>query len=69
MLVVSSAINHSNPEVARAWSAYPGGAAREMLAELMRYRHGIAVAGTHGKTTTTSCWPRCSPPPGWIRPS
>ena len=26
----------------------------EMLAELMRYRHGIAVAGTHGKTTTTS---------------
>ncbi|MBO0237035.1 Mur ligase domain-containing protein, partial [Vibrio parahaemolyticus] len=26
----------------------------EMLAELMRYRHGIAVAGTHGKTTTTA---------------
>ena len=26
----------------------------EMLAELMRYRHGIAIAGTHGKTTTTS---------------
>ena len=38
-VVISTAIEQSNPE---------------MLAELMRFRHGIAIAGTHGKTTTTS---------------
>lgn len=55
VLVVSSAINHSNPEVARALERrIPVVPRAEMLAELMRYRHGIAVAGTHGKTTTTS---------------
>ena len=41
----------------------------EMLAELMRFRRGIAVAGTHGKTTTTRCSPACSAKAGWTRPS
>lgn len=55
VLVVSSAINPSNPEVATALERrIPVVPRAEMLAELMRYRHGIAVAGTHGKTTTTS---------------
>ena len=55
VLVVSSAINQENPEVARALERrIPVVPRAEMLAELMRYRHGIAVAGTHGKTTTTS---------------
>ena len=55
MLVVSSAVNTSNPEVATALERrIPVVPRAEMLAELMRYRHGIAVAGTHGKTTTTS---------------
>lgn len=55
VLVVSSAINPSNPEVAAAIDKrIPVVPRAEMLAELMRYRHGIAVAGTHGKTTTTS---------------
>lgn len=55
VLVVSSAINVSNPEVAAAMERrIPVVPRAEMLAELMRYRHGIAVAGTHGKTTTTS---------------
>ena len=55
VLVVSSAINHDNPEVARAIERrIPVVPRAEMLAEIMRYRHGIAVAGTHGKTTTTS---------------
>ncbi|GGK07647.1 UDP-N-acetylmuramate--L-alanine ligase [Pseudomonas matsuisoli] len=55
VLVVSSAVNTSNPEVAFALeNRIPVVRRAEMLAELMRYRHGIAVAGTHGKTTTTS---------------
>ena len=55
VLVVSSAVNTSNPEVAVAIERrVPVVPRAEMLAELMRYRHGIAVAGTHGKTTTTS---------------
>ena len=55
VLVVSSAVNVSNPEVATALERrIPVVPRAEMLAELMRYRHGIAVAGTHGKTTTTS---------------
>lgn len=55
VLVVSSAINTRNPEVATALERrIPVVPRAEMLAELMRYRHGIAVAGTHGKTTTTS---------------
>jgi UDP-N-acetylmuramate--alanine ligase len=55
VLVVSSAVNKANPEVASALERrIPVVPRAEMLAELMRYRHGIAVAGTHGKTTTTS---------------
>ncbi|MBB3104639.1 UDP-N-acetylmuramate--L-alanine ligase [Azomonas macrocytogenes] len=55
VVVVSSAVNVFNPEVATALEMrIPVVRRAEMLAELMRYRHGIAVAGTHGKTTTTS---------------
>ena len=55
VVVSSSAVDDSNPEVAAARGArVPVVPRAEMLAELMRYRHGIAVAGTHGKTTTTS---------------
>ncbi len=54
-VVVSSAVDESNPEVAAARTALlPVVARAEMLAELMRFRYSIAVAGTHGKTTTTS---------------
>ena len=53
--MVSSAIDENNPEVQAARVALiPVVPRAEMLGELMRYRHGIAVAGTHGKTTTTS---------------
>jgi UDP-N-acetylmuramate--alanine ligase len=55
VLVVSSAVNRSNPEVAAALAKrIPVVARAEMLGELMRFRYSIAVAGTHGKTTTTS---------------
>jgi len=55
VVVVSSAVNADNPEVSAARSRrVPIVPRAEMLAEIMRYRHGIAVAGTHGKTTTTS---------------
>lgn len=54
-VVVSSAINGRNPEVAAAKRAkIPVVPRAEMLGELMRLQRGIAVAGTHGKTTTTS---------------
>lgn len=54
-VVVSSAVGETNPEVQAAREQrIPVVRRAEMLAELMRYRHGIAVAGTHGKTTTTS---------------
>ena len=54
-VVVSSAVNETNPEVAAAREALlPVVPRAEMLAELMRFRYSIAVAGTHGKTTTTS---------------
>ena len=55
VVVVSSAIPATNPELVSAHEhRLPVVRRAEMLAELMRYRHGIAVAGTHGKTTTTS---------------
>lgn len=55
VLVVSTAIDEKNPEVREALARrVPIVRRAEMLAELMRFRHGIAVAGTHGKTTTTS---------------
>ena len=55
VLVVSSAIKEDNPEVVAAREKHiPVVARAMMLAELMRFKQGIAVAGTHGKTTTTS---------------
>ncbi len=55
VVVVSSAVNRSNPEVAAALAKRTPVVPRaEMLGELMRFRYSIAVAGTHGKTTTTS---------------
>ena len=54
-VVASSAIKRDNPELAEARARrIPVVPRAEMLAELMRFRRGIAVAGTHGKTTTTS---------------
>jgi UDP-N-acetylmuramate--alanine ligase len=55
VVVTSSAVNHENPEVAAALTRrIPVVPRAEMLGELMRFRYAIAVAGTHGKTTTTS---------------
>ncbi len=55
VVVVSAAIPADNPELTAAHERrIPVVPRAEMLAELMRFRHGIAVAGTHGKTTTTS---------------
>ncbi|MGQ4276631.1 UDP-N-acetylmuramate--L-alanine ligase [Pseudidiomarina sp. E22-M8] len=55
VIVVSSAIGNENVELNAAQAAFiPQVRRAEMLAELMRFRHGVAVAGTHGKTTTTS---------------
>lgn len=55
VVVVSSAISDNNPEIIAARKArIPVICRAEMLAELMRFRHGIAIAGTHGKTTTTA---------------
>jgi len=55
VVVVSTAIQRENPEVAAALAArIPVVPRAEMLGELMRFRYAIAVAGTHGKTTTTS---------------
>ena len=68
-VVASSAIRRDNPELLEARAAHPGGARAEMLAELMRLRRGIAVAGTHGKTTTTSLLASVLGEGGLIRPS
>ncbi|HEX7615389.1 MAG TPA: UDP-N-acetylmuramate--L-alanine ligase [Thermoanaerobaculia bacterium] len=55
VVVYSSAVHESNPEVAAARAAgIPVIKRAEMLAEVMRVKRGIAIAGTHGKTTTTS---------------
>jgi UDP-N-acetylmuramate--alanine ligase len=55
VLVISSAIKEDNPEVQAARAArIPVVARAMMLAELMRFKKGVAIAGTHGKTTTTS---------------
>lgn len=55
VVVVSSAIKTDNPEINAALEQrIPVVRRAQMLAELMRFRHGIAIAGTHGKTTTTS---------------
>src|ERR1700687_3382980 len=55
VVVVSSAVRNDNPEVVEAHRhKIPVIPRAEMLAELMRLKYGIAVAGAHGKTTTTS---------------
>ena len=55
VVVVSSAVGSNNPEIVEAKRRrIPVVQRAEMLGELMRFRYGIAVAGTHGKTTTTS---------------
>lgn len=55
VIVVSTAIDQQNPEIVKARELrIPIVRRAEMLAELMRFRHGVAIAGTHGKTTTTS---------------
>ncbi|KAF0191597.1 MAG: UDP-N-acetylmuramate--alanine ligase [Gammaproteobacteria bacterium] len=55
VVVISSAVAADNPELVAAHERrIPVVPRAEMLAELMRFRYGIAVAGTHGKTTTTS---------------
>lgn len=55
VVIRSSAISENNPEIVAAKAKrIPIVARAEMLGELMRFRYGIAVAGTHGKTTTTS---------------
>ncbi len=54
-MVTSSAVSKTNPEVLEARERkIPVIQRAEMLAELMRLKYGIAVAGMHGKTTTTS---------------
>ncbi|OQA35077.1 MAG: UDP-N-acetylmuramate--L-alanine ligase [Betaproteobacteria bacterium ADurb.Bin341] len=54
-VVVSTAVKADNPEVMAAREKHiPVVPRAQMLAELMRLKHGIAIAGTHGKTTTTS---------------
>jgi UDP-N-acetylmuramate--alanine ligase len=55
VVVYSSAVSQGNPELQEARARrIPIIPRAEMLAELMRFKHGIAIAGTHGKTTTTS---------------
>jgi UDP-N-acetylmuramate--alanine ligase len=55
VVVISSAVSEKNPEVVAAHDAgIPVVPRAQMLAELMRFRFGIAIAGTHGKTSTTS---------------
>ena len=55
VVVVSAAVPPDNPELKAARARpVPVVPRAEMLGEIMRFRHGIAVAGTHGKTTTTS---------------
>ncbi|MFC4625416.1 UDP-N-acetylmuramate--L-alanine ligase [Daeguia caeni] len=55
VVVVSTAIKKNNPElVAAREKLLPIVRRAEMLAELMRFRHAVAIGGTHGKTTTTS---------------
>ncbi|MGH9315879.1 MAG: UDP-N-acetylmuramate--L-alanine ligase [Thermoanaerobaculia bacterium] len=55
LVVISSAVDESNPEVEAAKQrGIPVIRRAEMLAEIMRLKQGVAIAGTHGKTTTTS---------------
>ena len=68
VVVTTSAVGESNPEVREARARkVPVIQRAEMLAELMRLKFGIAVAGMHGKTTTTSMVRRCSRAEGSTR--
>ncbi len=69
-LVVSSAIARDNPELLEARARrIPIVPRAEMLGELLRLRQGIAIAGTHGKTTTTSLVASILAAGGLTRPS
>ena len=70
-LVISSAVKPDNPELVAARTAgLPVVGRAQLLAELMRTRQGVAVAGTHGKTTTTALVARvlaeAGADPGWV---
>jgi UDP-N-acetylmuramate--alanine ligase len=66
VVIYSSAVRESNPEIVAAKEAnIPIIPRAEMLAELMRMKSGIAVAGTHGKTTTTSLIGKILTDAGW----
>ena len=68
-VVTSTAVQADNPEVLAARERrIPVVPRALMLAELMRLKQGIAIAGTHGKTTTTSLVAACWPRPAWTRP-
>jgi UDP-N-acetylmuramate--alanine ligase len=63
-------VTNDNPEVLAARARrIPVVPRAVMLAELMRLKQGIAIAGTHGKTTTTSLVAACWPKAGSTRPS
>ncbi len=66
VVVISSAVKADNPEVVEAQRRkIPVVPRAEMLAELMRMKYGIAIAGTHGKTTTTSMVASILASAGW----
>ena len=66
VIVISTAVKADNPELAAAQAKrLPIVRRAEMLAELMRFRIGLAVAGTHGKTTTTSLLAAILAEAGW----
>ena len=67
VVVISSAVKEDNPEVVQAHKLHiPVIPRAEMLAELMRMKYAVAVAGTHGKTTTTSLVASSLAHPTWI---
>ncbi len=69
-VVTSTAVQSDNPEVIAARERkIPVVPRALMLAELMRLKRGIAIAGTHGKTTTTSLVTSVLAEAGWTRPS
>ncbi len=69
-MVTSTAVQADNPEVLAARAQrIPVVPRAVMLAELMRLKQGIAIAGTHGKTTTTSLVASVLAEAGWTRPS
>jgi UDP-N-acetylmuramate--alanine ligase len=69
-VVTSTAVKADNPEVIAAREKrIPVVPRAVMLAELMRLKQGIAIAGTHGKTTTTSLVTSVLAEAGWTRPS